>query len=158
VKTAKVAALVPGNRGDGLGIGEVSLVEGETELAPMPGQNEAEFIVFQGPIMISMRATFILSSPTRRHITATSGRPGSSYNSRRFHDQVGRDKTTVCWDPQSFGAIFGGIEGVREGLPVWRPHSRNIVPTDLGVQRGFLVAQRAIIIGRHRTIGSKRNR
>jgi hypothetical protein len=46
VKKAEVAARDPSNRSDGLCIGEVSLVERETELAPMPGQNEGEFIAF----------------------------------------------------------------------------------------------------------------
>jgi hypothetical protein len=50
VKKAEVAAGDPGNRSDGLCIGEVSLVERETELAPMPGRNEGEFIALQGPI------------------------------------------------------------------------------------------------------------
>jgi len=40
VKQPEVAACDAGNRGDGLRIGEVGFVERETELAPMPGQNE----------------------------------------------------------------------------------------------------------------------
>jgi hypothetical protein len=56
-KKAEVAARDPGNRSDGLCIGEVSLVERETELAPMPGQNEGEFIAFEGPIVMGAKPT-----------------------------------------------------------------------------------------------------
>ena len=52
VKKVEVGARDPGNRSDGLCIGEVSLVERETELAPMPGQNEEELIALQGSIVM----------------------------------------------------------------------------------------------------------
>jgi len=52
VEIAAVAARDPGNRSDGSCIGEVSLVERETGLAPMPGRNEGECIALQGPIVM----------------------------------------------------------------------------------------------------------
>ena len=48
----EVGARDPGNRSDGLCIGEVSLVERETELAPMPGQDEGDSSRLQGSIVM----------------------------------------------------------------------------------------------------------
>ena len=52
VKKAAAAACDPGNRSDSLGIGEVGFVEREAEFAPMPGQNEREFVALQGPVLV----------------------------------------------------------------------------------------------------------
>ena len=52
VKEPKVTAGDAGNRRDGLRIGEVGFVERKAELAPMPGQNEGEFIALQGPVVM----------------------------------------------------------------------------------------------------------
>jgi hypothetical protein len=52
VKEPEVAASDAGDRGDGLCIGEVGFVQCEAELAPMPGQNEGQFVALQGPLVM----------------------------------------------------------------------------------------------------------
>ena len=47
VKQAKVAAGDACDGGDGLGVGEIGFVNGETELSPMARQNEGEFVALQ---------------------------------------------------------------------------------------------------------------
>jgi hypothetical protein len=44
VKQAKVAASDACDRADGLGVGEIGFVNGETEFWPMARQNEGEFV------------------------------------------------------------------------------------------------------------------
>jgi hypothetical protein len=45
VKEPEVAAGDAGDGGDGLAVGEVSVVQGEAEVAPVPGEDEGQFVV-----------------------------------------------------------------------------------------------------------------
>src|SRR5215831_5408382 len=39
--------------GDGLGVGEIRVIEGQAELPPVPGQHEGEFVALQGAVVMS---------------------------------------------------------------------------------------------------------
>src|SRR3954464_3525973 len=45
MEQAEVAARDPRDRGHGLGIGKVGLVEGKSELPPVAGEHEGEFVI-----------------------------------------------------------------------------------------------------------------
>jgi len=56
---AEVAAGDPNDRGDGLGVGEVGVIEIEAELPPVPGENKCQFLVLQGPLASSRSGRLI---------------------------------------------------------------------------------------------------
>lgn len=47
---AEVAAGDPDDRGDGLGVREVGVIEIKSKLPPAPGENECQFFVLQRPV------------------------------------------------------------------------------------------------------------
>ena len=53
MEQAEVAARDTRDRGHGLGIGEVGLVEGKPELPPVAGEHEGEFVALQGAVVMS---------------------------------------------------------------------------------------------------------
>ena len=53
VQEPEVAARDADDGSLGLGVGDVGFVKGEAELAPLPGQDEGEFIALLGPVVVS---------------------------------------------------------------------------------------------------------
>lgn len=52
VDEAEVAAGDAADGGDGLGVGEVGEVQGEAEAFPVAGEDEREFIIAEGPVLV----------------------------------------------------------------------------------------------------------
>ena len=59
VQEAEVSAGDAGNRGNGLAIGEVGVVEAKAELAPVGGKDERELIALQGSVMVGESNTAV---------------------------------------------------------------------------------------------------
>jgi hypothetical protein len=59
VQEPEVAAGAAGDGGDGLGVGEVSVLEGQAELAPVTGQHEGEFVALQGAVVVDAAAAAV---------------------------------------------------------------------------------------------------
>ena len=59
VQEPEVAASDAGDGGDGLAVGEVSVIESQAELSPVPGQHEGEFVALQGAVVMGEADTAV---------------------------------------------------------------------------------------------------